>query len=76
MSDEPKKRSRRWIWFLVAIGLLPLSFLMWVNGLGASFDRNPNPISITLLILSPAVAIAGVVWLLVLVVRGFWPRRK
>jgi hypothetical protein len=73
MSDD-KNKSRLWIWFLVAIGLLPLSLLMWVNGLGASFDRNPNPISITLLILSPAVAVVGVVWILVLIVRAFWKR--
>jgi hypothetical protein len=45
MSDD-KNKSRLWIWFLVAIGLLPLSSLMWVIGLGAAFDRNPNPLSI------------------------------
>jgi hypothetical protein len=74
MSDEPKKPSRLRIWFLVPIGLLPLSFLMWVNGAGASFDRNPNPISITLFILSPAVAVVSVLWILVLIVRAFWKR--
>jgi hypothetical protein len=75
MSDD-KNKSRLWIWFLVAIGLLPLSSLMWVIGLGAAFDRNPNPLSISLLVLSPAIAIVGAIWTLALIVRAFWPSRR
>jgi len=68
----------RWpVWqFAIAMGLIPLSFVMWWLGLEGVWRSDtpppidPNPgwtlMSTAILILSPAVALAGVIWILVL----------
>jgi hypothetical protein len=39
----------------------------------AAFRPKPDPTGLACLIAAPFIAIAGVVWLLVLLVRRFWP---
>jgi hypothetical protein len=73
MSEVAKQTARPWFWWAVAVGLLPLSFLMWVFGLQGAWSDRPEPtlgtsICAVLLILSPAVALAGVIWIVVLCV--------
>lgn len=65
-----------WWQFAIAMGLIPLSFVMFWFGLGGVWrsdtppPTDPNPgwtsMSTAILILSPAVALAGVIWILVL----------
>ena len=71
MSDEPKKRSRAWIGWAAAIGLLPLSLLMAPFGFNGAFGPQEalwTQLTLLALILSPFVALIGVIWILVLIV--------
>jgi hypothetical protein len=65
MDETGKRKSGLWIWWLVAIGLLPLSFFMWLYGLEGAWRQSIGGVA---LILSPFVALAGVIWLVVLCV--------
>ena len=70
--------SRPWSWtqFAIALGLFPVSFLLWLVGMTAVFGPEHNPIALVCLIASPFIAIAGAIWLLVLVVRRFTTGRR
>jgi hypothetical protein len=76
MNVEPKRQ--RWRQFTAAVGLLPLSLLMWWFGLVGAWSDRPE-LSLgrliwgLILILSPCVALTGVIWLLVLIARLNWP---
>jgi len=72
--DDPWRAA--WWQFAIALGLIPLSFVMWWLGLEGVWRSDtpppidPNPgwtsMSTAILILSLAVALAGVIWILVL----------
>jgi hypothetical protein len=75
--SKGKRKSRAWIWPATALGLLPLSFLMFAFGIVAAFPSPSDPILFRwgmelMLILSPCVALTGVIWLIVLAVRHPW----
>jgi hypothetical protein len=75
MSETAEKQSRAWIWCLVAIGLLPLSFLVGKLGLDGAFAPGPEamlgpPFWLAILLLSPAVALTGLIWIVVLIRRS------
>jgi hypothetical protein len=67
------RRPWSWIQFVVALSMFPVSFLMWLVGMDAAFRpaHNRNPIGEVCLIAAPFIAIAGALWLLVLLVRRF-----
>jgi len=76
ISNRPKN-SRGWIWWLVAVGMLPLSLGMWWFGLVAIVGGSANHPILSwatvcglMLLLSPFVALSGVIWLVVLMVRA------
>jgi hypothetical protein len=77
MSDDQQTPSTRrdtvhpWSWpqFAMAVGPLPLSLIMWAFGLDAVFAPHPNRAVGLVFVLSPVVALAGIVWIVVLVVR-------
>jgi hypothetical protein len=64
--SEGKRKSRDWIWAATALGLLPLSLLMFSFGIVAAFPSPSDPILFRwgmelMLLLSPCVALAGVI---------------
>ena len=69
---------RPWSWpqFSVALGLIPVSCLVWIFGMGAVGDPHPEAlltmIRTACLIASPFIGIAGGLWLAVLLVRRFF----
>jgi hypothetical protein len=75
-ADGKQLGGRPWSWsqFAMAIGLLPVSLLMWAIGLESVFAPHPDRVLGSLFVLSPLVALTGVVWVLVLVVRRFRTR--
>jgi hypothetical protein len=67
MTPDPVSlHARPWSWaqFAMAMGLFPLSFILWLVGMDAAFGP-------ACLIAAPFIAIAGGIWLLALVVRRF-----
>jgi hypothetical protein len=73
--DKPdRKRPWSWTQFAIAAGMLPVSLLMWAIGLESAFDPHPDRAVGLLFVLSPLVAVTGVVWMVVLVVRRFRTR--
>jgi hypothetical protein len=76
LPDHP----RPWPWsqLAVALGAFPVSFILWLVGMDAALGsaHNPNPIGEVCLVASPFVAIAGALWLWVLVVRKFVTSRR
>jgi hypothetical protein len=74
---EGKPKSR-WSWkqFIIAIAMLPTSAVMWFWGLDTAFDPRPDGIRGLCLVVSPVVATVGAIWILVLVIRWFWPRKR
>jgi hypothetical protein len=84
MSNERGERANVWIWWLAATSLLPLSFLMWWAGLEWGWSDQVEPLLSwrsafgMLLIASPFVALAGLVWIVALciVVASSPGRRK
>jgi hypothetical protein len=74
-----RDKGRPWSWtqFAIALGLIPISFLSWWVGMETAVFRpesDPEPplIGWLCLVASPFIAIAGGLWLLVLLVRRFW----
>jgi hypothetical protein len=71
MSDEPKKRSSRRLCWDIAVGLIPLSLLMWwYSGviLSASFGLVPETLIWGMIhLVSPFSALAGVIWTSILI---------
>jgi hypothetical protein len=75
VSDEPKKQSWGWIWAATALGLLPLSVLMFFFGIVVEFPSRSDSMLFRwtmglMLFLSPCVGLAGIVWIVVLCVRA------
>jgi hypothetical protein len=73
MSDSDQQKSRPWLWWAVAVGLLPISLAMFWAGLSGAWTDQPGFDVVHLawglvLILSPIVALVGVVWIVVLCV--------
>jgi hypothetical protein len=75
MADKADGK-RHWSWpqFAMAVGLLPVALLMWAIGLESVFAPRSDRLLGSLFVLSPLVAVSGVVWILVLVVRRFRTR--
>jgi hypothetical protein len=85
---EKNAESTQWHWrqFAIAVGLIPLSFLMWLFGLSGVWRSHtappidPNPgwtlICNVIMRLSPFVALAGVTWVLVLCVHAARQKRR
>jgi hypothetical protein len=74
--------GRRWSWpqFAIALGLIPLGFLVWIVGMEkgvvpSSSDQFPFWLGNLFLVAAPFIGLAGGVWLLVLLVRRFWPKK-
>jgi hypothetical protein len=69
--------GRPWSWpqFLVAISLFPVSYWVWLVGMDSVFAPYPNPMLRLCLGLAPAIAFGGAVWIFVLILRRFWPRK-
>src|SRR4051794_1388613 len=79
MAPEVLRDERRpWSWpqFAIALGLFPLSFLLWIVGMDAAFSPQRRPLASACLVAAPFVAIAGALWLLVLLVRRFTAGRR
>ena len=76
-DDTWRAGGRAWSWpqFLVAISLFPVSFLVWLVGLDSIFESHPNPIHRLCLGLAPAIAFGGAIWISVLILRRYWPRK-
>jgi hypothetical protein len=75
MTETDEKPSRAWIRCLVAIGLLPLSVLLGKLGLDGAFAAGPEAMLgpsfwLAILLLSPAVALTGLIWIVVLIRRS------
>jgi hypothetical protein len=74
MAPEVRRDDRRpWSWtqFGIAVSLFPVSFVLWLVGLGDVFRPQHHPIAGACLIAAPFVALTGALWLVVLLVRRF-----
>jgi hypothetical protein len=86
-NPERNIESTQWSWwqFAIALGLIPLSCIMFWFGLGGVWQSDtpppidPNPgwtlICNVLMRLAPFVALASVIWILALIWIGFRPQR-
>jgi hypothetical protein len=52
------------------LALLLTSYLMWALGGSAAFDRNPNPIQLSLICIAPIVTIAAIAWTAIILRRS------
>jgi ABC-type nickel/cobalt efflux system permease component RcnA len=73
--SEGKRKSRTWIWAVTALGLLPLSAVMFFFGIVVAFPSGSDSMLFRwtmglMLLLSPCVGLAGIVWIVVLCVRA------
>ena len=69
---KPPNSVWPWKQFAIAAGMVPLSFVLWIVGLGAAFNPRGDPLGVACLVASPFVCGSGVLWILVLIVRYFW----
>jgi hypothetical protein len=74
MNDQPQKNAPAGIWWAAAFGLFPISLAMFWFGLEGAWTNQVEPIlswstaCVVILSLSPFVALAGVIWLVALIV--------
>jgi hypothetical protein len=68
------RRSWSWPQFAMALGLLPISLLVWIIGMQTAdwggHGRSPD-FGFACVVAAPFIGIAGMLWLLVLLMRGF-----
>ena len=78
VPDETwRAADRPWSWpqFLAAISLFPVSYCVWLVGMDSVLDPHPNPMHRLCLGLAPAIVFGGAIWIFLLTVRRFWPRK-
>jgi hypothetical protein len=79
MVPEVVRANRRaWLWaqFVLASGLFPVAFLLWIVGLNDAFGPHHNPLAAGCGIAAPFITMAGAVWLVILHVRRFPTGRR
>jgi hypothetical protein len=66
-----RRDGRPWSWtqFAIAVGLIPIGFLLWIVGLGAAFG--PDHSLGFCLLAGPVTGTAGALWAVVLLIRRF-----
>jgi hypothetical protein len=81
MNPERVPDDLPWLWpqFVMALGLIPVSFLLWIFGMGAVGDPDPTLLTMirtACLYAGPIIGTAGGLWLLgLLVLRLFWTQQ-
>ena len=85
-SEDRFKDRRRWSWkqFLLAMCMVVAGLLCWVLGLGTALGAGSSgvrsddwlvPIAEHFFRVGPFVSGLGLIWLLALIIRQFWPNK-